>query len=212
MFSTTSVIDLAGGTTAMPDPQRLIRVVVADDHPAVRAGLRALLEAEPDLEPVGDAADAYEVPALIHRVRPDVIVLDYQLPGSDGITLCRELKRSPTAPAVVLYSAFVGPHMHVPARIAGVDAIVDKATPPRDLAMILRRIAAGESLAPAIEPDMLAIAGERLAPEDLPILAMLAHGSSHVEIADAMNLSPEELDGRIGRALGRLTVDRAEQV
>jgi DNA-binding NarL/FixJ family response regulator len=186
----------------------LTRVVIADDHPAVRAGLRALLDSEPDLQPAGEAEDAYAVPALIHRVRPDVVLLDYRLPGRDGISLCHEIKRDPMAPAVVVYSAFVSDHMMVPARLAGADAVVDKAAAARDVAMVVRRVAAGETLMPAIEPGALAMAGEQLPEEDLPILGMLVNGASPEEVARTLSVSIDELDHRIGRALGHLVLKR----
>ncbi|MEO6497089.1 MAG: response regulator transcription factor [Solirubrobacteraceae bacterium] len=185
---------------------RLIRVVVADDHPAVSAGLCALLEAEPEMEAVGVAVDGFDLPALIHRVRPDVVVLDYQLPGENGLMLCRDIKRAPVPPGVILYSAFVTRELLVPARIAGVDAIVDKGAPPRELVVAIHRVAAGESLAPKIDPDMLTLAGEVIAADDLPILGMLANGTSHADMASTLDLSPEVLDQRITRTLACLAV------
>jgi len=188
-----------------------ISVLVVDDHPAVRAGLRALIDAEHDMHAVGEAGDMYDLAPAVRRFAPDVVVLDYQLPGDDGITLCRRIKRSVNAPRVMLYSSFVGPAMAVPARIAGADAVVDKATSPRELLAIIRRLAAGESLPPETTSEMLNIAGERLPAEDLPVLGMLVHGSPASDIADALRLTREEVDRRIERVLGRLETRRSQQ-
>ena len=188
-----------------------IGVLVVDDHPAVRAGLRALIDAEHDMHAVGEAGDMYDLAPAVRRFGPDVVVLDYQLPGDDGITLCHRIKRSVNAPGVMLYSSFVGPAMAVPARIAGADAVVDKAIAPRELLAIIRRRAAGESLALQITSETLNIAGEQLPAEDLPILGMLVHGSPISDIADALRLTREEVDHRIERILGRLVARRSQQ-
>ena len=129
----------------------MIRVAVVDDHHAVRLGLRAALLSEPGLEAVGSATSAAEADALLYRTRPDVVLLDYQLPGADGLTLCRRIKSDVPAPGVVLYSAFADAAMTVPAIVAGVDAIVHKASQTRDLFDAIRRAARGDTTLPEID-------------------------------------------------------------
>ena len=111
----------------------MITVAIVDDHHAIRLGLRAALLSEAGLEPVGSAANAGETEVLLYRTRPDVVLLDYHLPGMDGLTLCRRIKSDIPAPAVILYSAFADPSMTVPAIVAGADAIVHKGGQTRDL-------------------------------------------------------------------------------
>ncbi|HSD78441.1 MAG TPA: response regulator transcription factor [Solirubrobacteraceae bacterium] len=83
----------------------MIRVLVVDDHPVLRAGLEAVLRAEPGFVPVGAAADGHAALRLVRRTRPDVVVLDRRLGDEDGIALCRVLRAEPAAPEIVLYTA-----------------------------------------------------------------------------------------------------------
>lgn len=189
--------------------QRSITVLVVDDHPAVRTGLCALIDAEPGLVALGTASDAFGVAPAVHKLRPDVVVMDYQLPGKDGISLCRELRRNPVPPAVLLYSAFADRNLVVPARIAGVGAIADKATEPRELALLIRRLADGEELLPDPDPQLLEEAGHRLRPDDLPLVGMILAGVPTVDIAETMRCSAQEVNERIDRVLAHLVVARA---
>ena len=93
----------------------MIRVAIVDDHHAVRLGLHTALRSEPGLVPVGTAADAAELAPLLYRSRPDIVLLDYNLPDIDGLTVCREIKAEALAPGVILYSAFADGSMTIPA-------------------------------------------------------------------------------------------------
>jgi len=193
--------------TRDPDPLlAVIRVAVVDDHHAVRLGLRAALLSEPGLVPVGSAATAEESEALLYRTRPDVVLLDYHLLGTDGLTVCRRIKSDVLAPAVVLYSAFADPSITVPAIVAGVDAIVHKGGQTRDLFDAIRRTARGETALPEISEPLLAAAGHALDADDLPLLGMLIHRTPLAEIAATLRLERGELDRRIAAMLHRLKV------
>ena len=184
----------------------MIRVAVVDDHHAIRLGLRAALLSEPGLEPVGSASTAAEADVLLYRTRPDVVLVDYQLPGTDGLAVCRRIKSDVPTPGVVLYSAFAEPAMTVPAIVAGVDAIVHKAGHTRDLFDAIRRVARGDSALPEISEPLLEAAGHALDPEDLPLLGMLIHRTPPSEIAATLRVDRPELDRRIGGMLSRLRV------
>ena len=184
----------------------MIRVAVVDDHHAVRLGLRATLLSEPGLEPVGSAATATESDTLLYRTRPDVVLVDYHLPGTDGLTLCRRIKSDVLAPAVVLYSAFADPSMTVPAIVSGVDAIVHKGGQTRDLFDAIRRTARGETSLPEIPEPSLEAAGHALGPDDLPLLGMLIHRTAPAEIAATLRIERAELDRRVAGMLHRLKV------
>jgi DNA-binding NarL/FixJ family response regulator len=106
----------------------MIRVLVVDDHPVLRAGLEAVLRAEPGFVPVGAAADSHEALRLVRRTRPDVVVLDRRLGDEDGLALGRLLRAEPAPPQVVLYTAAARePGLARSATEAGVFRIVDKA-------------------------------------------------------------------------------------
>jgi DNA-binding NarL/FixJ family response regulator len=84
----------------------MIRVAIVDDHPAVRLGLHTALATEPGLVPIGAASSATELGPLLYRADPDVVLLDYQLPDGDGLTMCREIKLAVPTRRVILYSAY----------------------------------------------------------------------------------------------------------
>jgi DNA-binding NarL/FixJ family response regulator len=104
----------------------MIRVLVVDDHPVLRAGLEAVLRAEPGFLPVGGAADGRELRQLLGRTGPDVVVLDRFLDEEDGLELCRALRTEPSAPEVVLYTSSSDPDLEGAARAAGAHAVVEK--------------------------------------------------------------------------------------
>ena len=184
----------------------MITVAIVDDHHAIRLGLRAALISEAGLEPVGSAANAGETEVLLYRTRPDVVLLDYHLPGMDGLTLCRRIKSDVPAPAVILYSAFADPSMTVPAIVAGADAIVHKGGQPRELFDAIRQTARGDKALPPVSEPLLEAAGQALDPEDLPLLGMLINRTRPAEIASTMRIERAELDRRIARMLSRLKV------
>ena len=141
-------------------------LVIVDDHPAVRAGLRGLIEDEDDLRVAATAATAREGFEAIADARPAVALIDLHLPDDDGLSLCLRTRALPEPPRVVIYSAFADAALAVLAAIAGADAVLPKSAPPR--APARRRSAAGRG-AP-LDPRALRAVGARLDPDDLAIL------------------------------------------
>lgn len=182
----------------------MIRVAVVDDHHAVRLGLHTALRSEPGLVPVGAAASAAELAPLLSSSRPDLVLLDYNLPDADGLTLCRDIKAQVPAPRVILYSAFADGSMTVPAIVAGAEGILDKGTPAQALFAAIRTVMGGGRAVPPLSAEQVHAAGALLDGDDLPILAMLVDGVATEAIADTLRLDHTALRRRIGRMLERL--------
>ena len=188
------------------------RVALLDDHPAVLAGLRRLIDAEPDLAVIAAAPNAHELDQQLHGIVADVLVADYDLGRSDGLAHCLRAKRRSEAPAIVIYSAYGGPALVLAARAAGADAIVDKAEPVRRLLSAIRGVAAGSRLLPAVPRAAFEAGVSRLEDEDLAVFAMLLDGASSSTIAQALRTSREQIDRQAQRIVGRLRPARGHQL
>lgn len=184
----------------------MIRIALLDDHPAMRAGLSTVLAVEPGFVPVSAAASAEELWETLDRERPDVLLLDYHLPGGDGLTICRRVKQRGETPRVVIYSAYADASLAVPAILAGADGIAHKAMPAMELYDVLRRVARGERVMPPITRDVLHEAAAKLDPEDQPVLTMLMDATPPSEVADILGVPAEAMGRRIERLIGRLRV------
>ncbi len=185
----------------------MIRVLIVDDHPALRAGLTAVLRAEPDLEPVDAAMSMSDLWPALYRTKPDVVLLDYHLPGDDGLVLCRRIKHELIAPAVLLYSAYADASLTIPARLAGVDGLVSKAAPANELYDAIRCVARGERVLPPISQELMTVASRELEPSQLPILEMMINDTPIAEIAETLHLAPVEVARHVDRMIKRLKVD-----
>jgi DNA-binding NarL/FixJ family response regulator len=181
-----------------------VRIAIVDDHAAVRLGLERVLAREPGFRVVAALDGARDLIAVVSSVHVDVVVLDYELARGDGLAVCQRLKLRGDPPAVVIYSAYAGAGLIVPAAIAQADAIVNKAEPVSVLLDVIRRVARGESLIQPPPLELLAAATARVDPRDAPLVPLLAHGASIPEIADALALDGAEVLRRARRIVGRL--------
>jgi DNA-binding NarL/FixJ family response regulator len=184
----------------------IIRVVVVDDHAAVRLGLKAAMAPEPGIVCVGAAGDGGQMQSLLYRTRPDVVVLDYHLPQVNGLVLCRQIKQHVLAPAVLLYSAYADPALVVPALVAGADGMIHKGAPARELLEAIRAVAAGETRFPSPIPELAQDAAAAVEPDDRAILELLVDAVPRERIAVRLGLSAAALEERIDRILGELGV------
>jgi len=192
------------------------RVLVVDDHPAVRAGLLAVLRAEPGLVPVGAASTAEEAVEQAERGGCTVeqaerggctvALVDYHLREEDGLTLCRALKALAQPPRVLIYSSFVTPALAMPASLAGADGLVDKGTPTDELLESIRAVSRGRTAMPDVGPELMQAAAARLDTEDLPILGMTLEGTPPGEIADVLRVTEQDIEARLTAMLSRLRV------
>ena len=206
----------------------MIRVLLADDQALVRGGFRSILEGQPDMEVVGEAADGAEAVDLALTTRPDVIVMDIRMPRLDGIAATRLLMQRHASPARVLVLTTFNQEAYVyDALQAGASGFLLKSAPPRELAGAIRTVAAGdELLAPEITRAMIqdylqrprpgAATSETLAvltPRELEVLGLVARGRSNTEIAGELFLSEPTVKTHVSRVLAKLQLrDRVHAV
>jgi DNA-binding NarL/FixJ family response regulator len=202
-----------------------IRVFLLDDHEVVRRGLTDLLDAEPDITVVGDAANADHALARAPAVRPDVAVLDVRLPDGDGITVCRELRSRMPDLNVLMLTSFDDEDALLDAIMAGASGYVLKQIRGSDLVSAVRTVASGASmLDPATtarlmrslraEPAEVADVPPELAglsPRERDILALIGDGLTNREIGKRMYLSEKTVKNHISRLLAKLGVQRRVQ-
>jgi DNA-binding NarL/FixJ family response regulator len=184
-------------------------VVVVDDHPAIRRALGSVIEDAPGLALAGTAATAGEGLELIDGARPAVAVIDHHLPDENGLLLTLRLQGLRVPPAVVVYSAFAGASLSLRGAVAGAADVVDKAVDPADLCDAVLAAGRGERRL-RVTPAALGGAGARLDAEDLPIVAMFAHGTPHDEVARTLRVTPEWLTARRWAIVTRLGRTRTE--
>jgi DNA-binding NarL/FixJ family response regulator len=184
----------------------MIRVVVIEDHPALRAGVRTVIDSEPGLVFVGESNGSEEsVWPLLRRTRPDVVLLDYHLPSTDGLQLCHHIKRQITPPRVLIYSAYASPPLALPALLANADGLIDKGLQARDLFESIRIVCRGERLIPEVSRYLMSEALEQLEPDDRPVVGMLLDGAADAEIAEVLRVEPADIEHATRRILARLS-------
>jgi DNA-binding NarL/FixJ family response regulator len=199
-----------------------VRVVIADDQPLMRAALRMCLEAEDDVEVVGEAADGAAVVELAARLRPDVVVMDIRMPGMDGIEATRRLTGLPGRPVrVLVITTFDLDEYVVDAIRAGASGFLLKDATPEDLLHAVRVVAAGEALlSPTVTRRLLDLyAGSwpplspRPAASALPaqvtgreraVLRLVAQGLSNAEIAATLHLAHSSVKTHVSHLLAKL--------
>ena len=206
----------------------MIRVLLADDHALVRNGLRGILEAQDDIEVVGEAEDGAQAVEEAVRLRPDVVIMDIRMPRLDGIEATKRLKaQGERAPRVLVLTTFDLDEYVYEALRAGAGGFMLKDAPPRQLAEAVRTVAAGESLlAPAVtkrlieryvsRPPADTVRRERFAElteRELGVLKLLTRGVSNVEIGERLFLSAATVKTHVTRVLSKLGVrDRVQAV
>jgi DNA-binding NarL/FixJ family response regulator len=182
---------------------------MVDDHPALRAGLNVVLQAEPGFVPVDAVEGEHDLWPALHRSRPDVLVLDYHLEGRDGLALCRQVKRMTLPPAVLVYSAYADASLSVAAALAGADGLVNKGIPARELLDAIRTVAAGRRLLPQPSAELMEAVAARVEPADLTIIRLVLEGEGDGAVAGALQLDAKELSARIDGLIARLKVEVA---
>jgi DNA-binding NarL/FixJ family response regulator len=213
-----------GETPAAPDTRPAtgkISVLIADDHPVVRQGLRAFLELQPDIAVVGEAADGEQAALLAAQLSPDVVLLDLVMPGTDGVTALELMAEAGTTSKVLVVTSFGETRTVVPAIRAGARGYVSKEVEPSALAAAIRAVAAGHVLlgpeiaAELLRPGPADSAGSATEPQltarEREVLELIARGRSNREIARALTLSEKTVKTHVSNILMKLGVaDRTQ--
>jgi DNA-binding NarL/FixJ family response regulator len=181
-----------------------VRCLVVDDHPAVRIGLRALLEDEPGLVVVDAVSSAEAALSIAERRRLDVAVVDYQLGGRSGLWLSRMLKALPDPPAVLVYSAFSDYLLGAACVVAQADGLVSKAALGSELRERLRDVLAGRTCLPLIPPALSERLRFRLDHPEQAVFGMLSARFTLAEIARTLGFKAGELDAMLWTMLSKL--------
>jgi DNA-binding NarL/FixJ family response regulator len=204
---------------------RPIRVIIADDHPLARQGLREYLEREEDIEVVAEVDSGLALLEVLEEidVRPDVALVDSRMPSMDGVEATRRIGRRFADVKVIILSAFDDPGLVSGAIAAGARAYLLKSRDATHITRAVHLVAAGDLV---IDPEAalpllgrLSIRGTEARPADalseaeIDVLRLLSRGSTNKEIARKLELSPETVKGRLGRVFQKLGApDRAAAV
>jgi len=192
-----------------------IRILIADDHYIVRMGLVALMNTEPDLEVVAEAADGAQALELFLKHNPDLALLDMRMPVKNGIETTKEIRsRSPNARVLIL-TAFDGDEEIHNALQAGAQGYVLKGSTGEKLIPAVRAVAAGQRWIPQEVADRLTARNlfEELTPREVQVLQQLAQGLANKEIAEALNITEYTVKDHLKSILAKLRVaDRTEAV
>lgn len=191
-----------------------ISVLVVDDHGLVREGLRALLDAEPDIEVVGEARTADEALALARHVQPGVVVLDVRLPDRIGLDICDELRAVAPGVGLLICSGLADGSVLIEAARHGADGFVSKEASNAEIVEAVRRVAGGAAVVGAASADaafrhLRAAHAERSAIAELSVrerevLAFVAEGRTNREIAEALTLSEKTVRNHVSAILHKL--------
>jgi DNA-binding NarL/FixJ family response regulator len=205
-----------------------IRVLLVDDDPLVRAGLRMILSSADDLDVVGEAADGADAVDAVRADRPDVVLMDIRMPVMDGIAATTALRRLPSPPHVIVLTTFQADDHVMDALRAGADGFLLKDTAPAEIIQAVRLVAAGEAmLSPSVTRTLLSHLGDdattdrrRLAAQRLTSLTererevatAVGSGASNAEIAASLYMSEATVKAHVSRLLTKLEVANRVQI
>jgi two-component system, NarL family, response regulator DevR len=196
-------------------------VFLVDDHEVVRQGLRVLLQADPDIDVVGEAGTAAAALACLPAAKPDVAILDVRLPDGSGVEVCREIRSTSPGIACVMLTSYTDDDALIASVMAGAAGFLLKEVGSLDLVETVRRAGAGQSL---LDPSLTERVLDRLregpkldprlaglSPQERRILDLVSKGYTNRQIADAMSLAEKTVKNYVSNLLAKLGVKRRTQ-
>jgi DNA-binding NarL/FixJ family response regulator len=200
-----------------------LRILIADDHPLFRSGMRALLAADPDTEVVDEAATGEEAIERADALQPDVILMDVQMPGISGIEATRRILRASPHIRILVVTMYEDDHSVFTAMRAGARGYLLKGASPDEVLRAIAAVGSGEAIfSPsiatrlidffaALQPTALPQALPELTEREQEILALIAQGQSNTAIAKQLSLSPKTVSNYVSNIFSKLQVaDRAQ--
>jgi NarL family two-component system response regulator LiaR len=190
-----------------------ISVLIADDHPVVRQGLRTFLDLQEDMEILGEAGDGAEAVTKVEQLLPDVVLMDLVMPGMDGIEATRRIRAISPSTKVIVLTSFADDNKVIPSVKAGAAGYLLKDVRPHELADAIRAVYRGEALLhPAVAAKLMQevaqgsslAPGEGLTGRELDVLRLIAHGLPNKEIAGSLVISEKTVKTHVSNILQKL--------
>jgi DNA-binding NarL/FixJ family response regulator len=196
----------------------MLKILLVDDHKVVRLGLRALLDSEPDLEVVGEAASVAEAVQAVGRLQPELVLMDIRLPDQSGIVACQQIRQRWPAIQVLMLTSFADEDLVLEAINAGAAGYVLKQLDTNDLLKAVRAVGQGDAiLDPAVTQKVMArvrraeqeahmLAFRELSEREVEVLALVAEGKTNAEIGEVLMLSEKTVRNHVSTILSKLNL------
>lgn len=199
----------------MPDQGLMIRVLLVDDHPVVREGLRAMIETQTDMMVVGEGENGAEAIEAFHSLHPDILLLDLKLPDMDGVNVIEVIRETQPNARIIVLTTYVGDVQARRALRAGAMGYLLKASLRRDLRESIRAVHSGSiKVQPEVAADLAQHeAAERLTQREMEVLRVIASGLSNKLVADRLGIREDTVKAHVTNILSKLKAnDRTHAV
>jgi len=204
----------------------MIELVIADDQQLVRSGFGMIIGAEPDMSVIGEATDGAEAVRLVKTLQPDIVLMDVQMPGTDGLEATAEITKIPDGPRVIILTTFERDDYVFTALRNGASGFLLKNAPPDTLIEAIRTVASGDALlAPSVTRRLVeefarrpgatvtSEAADRLTEREREVLVLLARGMTNAEIAEELFVGEATVKTHVSNVLTKLGLrDRVQAV